>query len=177
MFERIRKKLNNSRGFSLTELLVAVAILMLLGVAVTVMVSTGLKVYNDSLYISESRSVQDTINSALSDFLRFASIDSTCEKSASPDADGNYKLTKGEFLSSSNAKCSLKLNNAGYIILSNASTDTPILNMGSYAGMYADDFELLFNPDSKIFTCKYTLIDKNDNTLPVSYTVRTISQR
>lgn len=68
----IRRKLHERRGTTLSEMLVAVAILGLVTLAVSVGVTSSLRVYRDSVALSNAQILVSTISQALLDDLRFA---------------------------------------------------------------------------------------------------------
>jgi len=67
----MRKKLRSSRGMTLTELLVALMIVSLIGVAMTVGVNGAVKVYRDSTRLYEAETLCGTILTYLEDEFRF----------------------------------------------------------------------------------------------------------
>ena len=170
MIKKIFNKIRDGRGFGLVEMLVAVAILGLLSTGVAVMINTSSKVYTDSTFISESGTVENMINSALSDVLRFAKCKETAEdgqtvtKLTLDDSDLNYLITT---------------NSAGYLVKERLSRGdgglskaTKLLNSGSYAGMKVKDFSIAYDEDG-IFTCYYTLYDSQGHSRIVNYPIRT----
>lgn len=67
----MRKKLRSNRGMTLTELIVALAIVSLIGVSLTVGVNGAAKVYRDATRLYEAETLCGTILTALEDELRF----------------------------------------------------------------------------------------------------------
>ncbi len=67
----MRKKLRSSKGMTLTELLVALAIVALIGVSLTVGISSAAKVYRDSTRLYEAETLCGTILTYLEDEFRF----------------------------------------------------------------------------------------------------------
>ncbi len=70
--EGMKKKLRASRGMTLTELLVALLIVGLIGVALTTGVSSAAKVYRDATRLYEAETLCGTILTALEDEFRFS---------------------------------------------------------------------------------------------------------
>jgi len=68
----MRKKLHSSKGMTLTELLVALMIVGLIGVSLTVGVNSAVKVYRDSTQLYEAETLCGTILTCLEDEFRFA---------------------------------------------------------------------------------------------------------
>lgn len=68
----MRKKLRSSKGMTLTELIVALAIVSLIGAALTVGINGASKVYRDSTQLYESETLCGTILTYLEDEFRFS---------------------------------------------------------------------------------------------------------
>ncbi len=67
----MKKKLRSSKGMTLTELLVALMIVSLIGVALTTGVNSAVKVYRDSTRLYEAETLCGTILTGLEDEFRF----------------------------------------------------------------------------------------------------------
>jgi len=67
----MRKKLCSSKGMTLTELLVALAIVALIGVALTTGVSSAARIYRDATQLYEAETLCGTILTYLEDEFRF----------------------------------------------------------------------------------------------------------
>ncbi len=67
----MKKKLRSSKGMTLTELLVALMIVALIGVALTTGVNSAVKVYRDSTRLYEAETLCGTILTSLEDEFRF----------------------------------------------------------------------------------------------------------
>ncbi len=68
---RMKEKLRSSRGMTLTELLVALAIMSLIGVSMTVGINSAVKVYRDATRVYEAETLCGTILTYLEDEFRF----------------------------------------------------------------------------------------------------------
>ena len=68
------KKLKSNRGFTLVEMLVALAIVVMLSLMMSYGVSVGAAVQRESTFVAESDVLASTINTALGDVLRYASV-------------------------------------------------------------------------------------------------------
>lgn len=162
MFRRLINKLNSKKGYSMTELLTVVAILSVLTIAVAVMVSASSTTYRNSLLISESSNVENMVNTALSEQLRYAEAIQT---------DENNNITG---IKISNIPYSISTSSEGYLVQTNRNTNasSALLNKGSYAGMHVEDFTIKYS--NSVFTCSYRLAEKNGGykTDPISYTIR-----
>ena len=75
-------KLRDRRGFTLTELLCAVLIVLLVSALLTVGVRFAGRTYNSSMQLSEAQELCSTLTSVISDKLRFCGT-------VTPGADGS----------------------------------------------------------------------------------------
>lgn len=162
---KLFKKLNSKKGFSMTELLTVIVILSLLTVAVAVMVSTSATTYKNSLMISESATVENMINTALSEELRYADFVKT---------DGEENVQGINRVEVNKIAYSISLDGNGRLIKKNNNSNTTValLNRGSYANLHVEDFSISYN--NSVFTCTYKLADKNSSYVsdPIVYTVK-----
>ena len=69
---RLKQKLRGKAGFTLTELLLAVAILGILFATIVVGVNAAAKVYRRSVAFSDAQTLTSTLSEALSNELRYA---------------------------------------------------------------------------------------------------------
>lgn len=67
----MREKLRSSKGMTLTELLVALMVISLIGTAMSVGISSAVKVYRDSTQLYEAETLCGTILTCLEDEFRF----------------------------------------------------------------------------------------------------------
>lgn len=137
----IRRKLN-SRGFSLTELLVTVAIIAIFSIAVTGVTNSALKSYSSSTFLSQSTSLEDTVNTAVADILRYAKSES------------GSKFTYEEY-----KQCYFSAGTDGRIYLNTPTATTkvaPLLSSGVYGKMKVTDFNLSYSGRTYSVTYKIT---------------------
>lgn len=66
------KKMRNNAGFSLLEMLVAIAILVILVVAIGTSMEAGTRIYKDATFESESGTLAGILNTAMGDILRYS---------------------------------------------------------------------------------------------------------
>ena len=88
-------KLKSRLGYTLTEAIVSVLIIALLAVAISSGLSVAMKVYKQSLFTSNSEILEDTINAALSDVLRFASEVNTPDSGVSGSGSSSSSSSTG----------------------------------------------------------------------------------
>lgn len=93
------KKLRSNQGSSLTEMLVAIAVLSLLTLAVVTGITSSMPVYRDSTALSESSILASTLTQALQNELRYArevQLDGAALQSyTSPSFGVNVSITDG----------------------------------------------------------------------------------
>lgn len=70
--KKLKRKLRARAGMTLTELLAAIAIMALLGTAISVGTSAALRVYRASTAVSEAGVLKSTLAAAIMDELRYA---------------------------------------------------------------------------------------------------------
>lgn len=66
------KKMRNNAGFSLLEMLVAIAILVILVVAIGTSMEAGTRIYKDATFESESGTLAGILNTSMGDILRYS---------------------------------------------------------------------------------------------------------
>lgn len=92
-------KLRDRRGFTLTELLCAVLIVLLVSALLTVGVRFAGRTYNSSMQLSEAQELCSTLTSVISDKLRFCGT-VTPGAAFQVNADGQLTLGSTKLLSS-----------------------------------------------------------------------------
>ncbi len=159
------RKLCNKKGFSLFESIVALLIISLLTIAIATGVKTAASVYKKSLFLSESDVLAATIDTALSDVLRFSS-------NITKEADGtvqftnaNYSVRNGHFLIKDGWL---------YLNLTDDAKDAPLsalLNGGIYTSMKIDSYTLDYTlvDNDVVFKVNYMIQSKDDSALEKSY--------
>ena len=73
MKKKLAKKLASRKGLTLVELLAAIMILALIGVGMATGMTAATQTYERSVFSSETLVLQDTINTTLGEYLRYAS--------------------------------------------------------------------------------------------------------
>ena len=74
LLKRCAKKLKSNRGFTLVEMLVALAIVVMLSLMISVGSSVGAQVQRESTFVAQSDVLASTINTALGDVLRYSTV-------------------------------------------------------------------------------------------------------
>jgi Tfp pilus assembly protein PilV len=166
------KKCLNIGGFSLFESMVALLIISILTIGITTAVNAAASIYKKSLFVSEGEVLAATIDTALSDVLRFSSSVSE-EDGKIQITNENYSVVKGHFV--------LK---KGWLYLNltdekaDGADDAPLvalINGGTYTSMKIDSFTL--NYKDGVFSGSYVIQSKDDSNLRKKYTFifRTLS--
>ncbi len=158
------KKLWSKCGFSLFESIVALLIISLLTIGITTAVNAAADIYKKSLFVSEGEVLAATVDTALSDVLRFSSAINK-EDGVIQFTNANYSVNNGHFV----------LNDGWlYLNLTNEKADdaedaplVALLNGGIYTSMRIDSFTL--NYDKGVFSGNYVIQSKKDSALEKSY--------
>lgn len=159
------KKCLNKGGFSLFESMVALLIISILTIGITTAVNAAASIYKKSLFVSEGEVLAATIDTALSDVLRFSSSISE-EDGIIQFTNENYNVVKGHFV--------LK---KGWLYLNltdekaDDADDAPVvalLNGGIYTSMVIDSFTLHYQDG--VFSGSYVIQSKENSALRKDYT-------
>ncbi|WP_304509183.1 type II secretion system protein [Anaerotignum sp.] len=158
------KKLINQRGFSLFESMVALLIIALLTVGISTGVKAAAGIYKRSLFVSEGDVLAATLDTALSDVLRYSSSIS--------EEDGTVQFTNTNY-SMVNGHLVLK-DGWLYLNLTDEEADdasdpslTLLLSGGIYSSMEIESFTL--NYSDGVFSGNYVIQSKEDAALEKSY--------
>lgn len=144
---RLKRKLKSRSGFSLTELLVAVAILSVFTVTAVALAGSAVKTYKESTFVSDSGVLSDTVNSALSGILRYSV----------PRGDGTFDYEEYE-------NSSIYLDSKGRLKLytpNRAEDENDLLPEGAYGNMKITNFSL--SNQGKVFIVTYKITGSGDS--------------
>ncbi len=154
----MREKLRSSKGMTLTELLVALMIVSLIGVALTVGVNSAVKVYRDSTRLYEAETLCGTILTSLEDEFRFGrnirnqTVGSDTEVRFDSQTfgndvkvilDGEGKIKIGQTESSSFQLLNSKAYTSGLKVLEDTASK--------------DNYDISYNTSTKQITIKITV--------------------
>lgn len=145
---RMIKMIKKRSGFSLTEVLIAVLLLSIFTAAIVPTIDSAVNTYKKSLFMSESTILSDTIDSALTDILRYSTSEG--------DDKFTYEEFRGAYFSVSN----------GYLMFNTPSgktTQTPLLGSSVYGKLRIDatnDENTSFKVSctDNVFEIRYTLV-------------------
>ena len=169
------KKIKNKKGFSLTEMLVCVVTLLMVGSICATGTGMSVKSYQQSKFESESQSLKSTLETGIADILRFTS-DVKSEGQNVKFTNQYYQIEQGY----------IDVDAEGHFIVhQNGSATFALVGSNAYAGdLYIvrdsandeEDFTLTYQ--NNVFTGKYTIKSKTVNGLSkkCTFTYRTIAE-
>ena len=172
----MRKRMNN-KGFTLIEMLVCVATLMIIGLICTTGVDMALNSLRVVNFESNSQMLESTIDIYISDILRHATeVENTAE--GVRFTNDAYYIKKGILKVDTSVT---KKGDAGYLICESSYGPTPqvmIANKGTYAdNLYIRGFNLRYDESSGIFTGSYQIVSSIvDYVRNCTFSYRTITQ-
>ncbi len=168
---KLRKKLGDSRGFSLGELLAATIIILLASQVLAEGVSFAVRMYNETLTRSHGKQLCSTLTASIETELRYATSITYDEATGvlktyfSP----TYGQSKSSFLSVESSGDSDQQADSGEIAIlatdENAATVyRRLISDASYSsfGLKAKVGDVIYQKNSNTFTVTLTILDKND---------------
>lgn len=157
---RAMKKLRSRKGFTLTELMVAIVVLGLLTLAVSVGTSASLQVYYQTTTLSESQVLASTLSQAITDELRFAGEIKT-------DPDGALLSYTSRYYGKD---VSLSCDSAGKVLVG----ATPLIGDGAYTSFTAA-LDVAYEDGSECFQVVLTLFQGTEPILEDRFPVRALN--
>ena len=155
MKKKLAKKLASRKGLTLVELLAAIMILALIGVGMATGMTAATQTYERSVFSSETLVLQDTINTTLGDYLRYASgvvDDSGAVTVASEEyGTGTFVTGKGGAVFTPGA---------GYLYFDAGGKKALVVNSGAYTDLAVKNFVITYAPDTGVFHVTYQLQKK-----------------
>lgn len=136
------KKLRSRRAMTLTEVLVAVAILSLVTLGVAAGVSSSLRVYRQSVALSDAQTLSATLSAAMMDELRYARD----IKQGDPPTFTSASYGGG---------AAFTADSEGRLML---GQNKPLVGSGTYAGLKAALDELTYSEEDG-FSVKLSIAD------------------
>lgn len=96
---KIRKalKTKKNKGFTLIETIAAMIVVVLISIVMVQGITSAISVYDRSTFISESQTLTSTINTEISDILRYAKFDYNDASGNPRFTNYNYSIEKGTF--------------------------------------------------------------------------------
>lgn len=150
----IRVKLRSCRGMTLAEVLAALLIMSLMAACVTTGISSSLRVYRESVMLSDAQTLSSTLAIALMDELRYAQ---------EPSVEGDtVKFTSATF----GNDVSVGKDSDGHITVGGKK----LIGEGAYVGMKAEA-EVKYNAETttgvSIFEVKLKIFSASNASQPV----------
>lgn len=155
------KKLKSKSGLTLMEMMAALLVMVLLVVGMGTGMDSGMRVYRESKFETDSAALADILNTSMSDLLRYAQdIKST---TATPDGI-DFTFTNPEFgVLDGYFQMSDQDNSSGSVQLKNMKDTKPLdlVNAGAYPDLYVCNLHITYVPAGGI---KVTTRDENGQT-------------
>lgn len=144
------QKIHRKRGFTLVEMLVATILLVLVSLGVGMGTSAAFNVYKESLFSSEGDILCDTLNTALSDVLRYAVYEDSKDEIVL-FRNENYGVTKGHFY----LKDGLLYMTRDEAEPTDGTTPLLLVNQSSYSNLQIQNFSMRYQDG--VFWGSYTV--------------------
>jgi len=158
----MKKKLASRAGLTLVELLVSILLLALIGVGMSAGMTAAIRTYDRSVFSSETLMLQDTINTTLSDYLRYA-VGVT-------GADGSVTVTSGQYgtgtFVTGRGNASAFTQGDGYLYFSANGKNSLVVNSGAYTTLSVTDFSIAYTAATGVFHVSYELQSTGKTTNP-----------
>ena len=143
-----------ARGFTLVETLCATLILALMGIGLTTMLGASLKVYNTSMFVSNSEILEDTLDETFSDMLRHATDPHTVNGALHFKSSKYYGLQDGGRIEVATQADQF------YIVPDDEDADqNMMINSGAYAGMHIQNWSLTY--EDGVYIGSYKIVSGN----------------
>ena len=166
LFSHIGKKLKSRSGMTLLELIIAMFITVFIVILASSGVGVAANVYRNSVFVSESDILSATLNTTISDMLRYASS-VECE-----DPDNPLLMTSFEssYYNESRGSLNIILSEEGRLqceyvdtgVIGGSKKVISLCPEGAYtSGMKITDFKIEFDNTRNIFTGTYKIISEN----------------
>lgn len=149
------KKLIDRRGMTLTELLCAIVVLLLVSALLVVGVNFSLRTFRDSMATSEAQTLRSTLTAAISDKLRYCTVDVVDGQLFIHGVGKVDEDEQGEVFHVDDATGQLYLG------------ETKLLGAASYPeGLRLSKFTMRYDEADAIFTITFDIDDKANADTP-----------
>lgn len=146
------KKLKTKAGMSLMEVMVALLIMVLLVVGMGTGMDAGMRVYADAHFESSSASLAGTLNTALTDVLRYANVVREPNEGETFPAGVTHVFSNYEYgLSDVYLAIPSTGDRKGVLQVVNLSDNngTPVVNPGLYPNLQIISFSITYYPEGE----------------------------
>lgn len=159
----MKKKLASRGGLTLVELLAAIMILALIGVGMATGMTAAIQTYERSVFASETLVLQDTINTTLGEYLRYASgvVDAsgTVTVASEEYGTGTFVTGKGGAVFTAGA---------GYLYFDVGGKKALVVNSGAYTDLTVTNFAITYASGTGVFHVTYQLQKKEGGGIAVN---------
>ena len=189
--EAALKKMKNRSGFSLIEMLAAIAILSILVTGMGSGINAGVHAYGDAVFYANSRTMGDIVSTALSDVLRYGDRIRICPESGFTTEDASivvpkekagfvvsnyeYGVINGYFevLQSTDGR------NLVYIQDLQNSEPKLLVNTGAYPDLEVKNLKITYEEAESYFDLSFDIFDVSDESQKheVKTTVRLLNSQ
>ena len=189
--EAALKKMKNRSGFSLIEMLTAIAILAILVTGMGSGINAGVHAYGDAVFYANSRTMGDIVSTALSDVLRYGDRIRICPESGFTTEDASivvpkekagfvvsnyeYGVINGYFevLQSADGR------NLVYIQDLQNSEPKLLVNTGAYPDLEVKNLKITYKEAESYFDLSFDIFDVSDESQKheVKTTVRLLNSQ
>jgi len=152
-------KLHDNKGFTLVEALAAVLAVILLAAILAVSLSAATQVFRKSVFVSESEILAASLNTELSNILRYSK--------GSVDGEGTVRIANASYMAE-DAYFVVD----DYVYLHEDAIDGTqdassinLINRGAYTSLVIKDFLLQYNVTTHVYTGSYRIQMKDDPSL------------
>lgn len=153
----IRHKLRAGRGATLSEMLVALAIVGLTALAVATGITASLRVYRDSVALSDAQTLASTLSQALMDDLRYA-------RDIRADGSGGLTYTSAQY----GLEATVDRNEDGRLSVNGHD----LVGAGAYAGLTAD---VSLDWDGACVAVELSILSGTEPVRTVNFSVRPLN--
>lgn len=147
---KLKAQLKKSAGFTLIEMIVAVAILVLISTAMTSGLIIATRSYRESVFQSDSEILCDTINTALSDVLRYAVFTTVTDEGGVQFSNDQYNILSDGHFTEQDGR--IYIDTGG-----DTSERLLLLNTGAYVGLLVTGFALQYDDSTHSYSGTYVI--------------------
>lgn len=158
----------NRKGFSLMEMLVTLLILVLLVMGMNSGLSAAVRVYDEAVFYSDSRTLAGMLDTTLSDLFRFSEQIKPVSAVSSEDLYDSmgrkidYVFTNAEY-GMNDAYIDWRADISPNLQLRNLKNSNfySLLNSGAFPGMSISSFSYTYDPGEAMYTVQYVISSEN----------------